>query len=163
VWRPVPGFIFINYSRQDTDYVTHLAQHFRQAGVPVWLDTDRINYGDRWEHAIPDQVDVCAAVVVVMSPTAEASLHVGNELHRAGSRASRSCRCCCPVLGSSPWVRRIVSTPAKARCRISGSSRAAGRAGRRLPSVAQVSGADTAGPDVAVGAHEHRSLTCTSQ
>ncbi|GIE51196.1 hypothetical protein Ani05nite_47300 [Amorphoplanes nipponensis] len=49
----------------------------------MWPDTERIEYGDRWELVTRDQVDGCAAMVVVMSPAAEASQHVGNELSRA--------------------------------------------------------------------------------
>ncbi|MEV8509338.1 FxSxx-COOH system tetratricopeptide repeat protein [Actinoplanes sp. NPDC051475] len=77
------GFIFVSYSRQDTAYVDRLAAHLQQAGLAVWRDTEGITYGDRWELTIRDRVDDCAAVVVVMSPAAEASPHVGNELQRA--------------------------------------------------------------------------------
>ncbi|HEX8344626.1 MAG TPA: toll/interleukin-1 receptor domain-containing protein [Actinoplanes sp.] len=77
------GFVFVSYSRRDSDYVTRLVDHVRAAGVPVWFDTEQIHYGERWEHVIRDRVDACAAVIVVMSPAAEASPHVGNELVRA--------------------------------------------------------------------------------
>ena len=51
--------------------------------VEVWWTPSGIDYGDRWEHVIRDKVDACAAMIVVMSPAAEASPHVGNELERA--------------------------------------------------------------------------------
>ncbi|GIE99925.1 FxSxx-COOH system tetratricopeptide repeat protein [Paractinoplanes rishiriensis] len=77
------GHVFISYSRRDREYVTGLADHLTRAGVRVWLDTDELAVGDRWEHVVRDRVDDCAAMIVVMSPAAEASPHVGNELQRA--------------------------------------------------------------------------------
>jgi tetratricopeptide (TPR) repeat protein len=77
------GFVFVSYSRRDNDYVTRLIEQVRAAGIRVWFDIEQIHYGERWEHLIRDQVDACAAVIVVMSEAAEASPHVGNELSRA--------------------------------------------------------------------------------
>jgi tetratricopeptide (TPR) repeat protein len=79
----VSGYVFVSYSRRDSDYVTRLVDHVQAGGVEVWFDTEQIHYGDRWEHVIRDRVDGCAAMIVVMSPAAEASPHVGNELARA--------------------------------------------------------------------------------
>jgi tetratricopeptide (TPR) repeat protein len=76
-------FVFISYHRGDSDYVARLVDHLRGAGLEVWRDTERIRYGDRWEQVTRDEVARCAALVVVMSPAAEASLHVGNELSLA--------------------------------------------------------------------------------
>ena len=77
------GFVFVSYSRGDSAYVTRLVTRLQQTGLPVWLDTDGIEYGDSWEQVIRDRVDSCAVLLVVMTPTAEASEHVSNELHRA--------------------------------------------------------------------------------
>jgi tetratricopeptide (TPR) repeat protein len=79
----VTGFVFVSYSRGDSTYVTRLVTSLQQAGLPMWLDTDEIEYGDRWEQVLRDRVDSCAVLLVVMTPAAEASEHVGNELHRA--------------------------------------------------------------------------------
>jgi hypothetical protein len=82
----VEGFVFISYSRADVGYARRMAAHLRQAGVPVWLDTEQVGYGDRWESLVRDQVDACAAMLVIMSPAAEESRHVGNEVARALKR-----------------------------------------------------------------------------
>jgi hypothetical protein len=79
----VAGFVFVSYSRGDSAYVTGLVARMQQAGVLVWLDTGGIGYGDRWEQVVRDRVDSCAVLLVVMTPAAEASEHVINELHRA--------------------------------------------------------------------------------
>src|SRR5262245_55902827 len=47
---------------------------------------EAIEYGDRWEKTIAQQIDGCSAVVVVMTPAAEASAWVANEIFRAEAR-----------------------------------------------------------------------------
>ena len=78
--------MFISYSRTDADYVRRLAEHLRQAGVPTWVDTEGLRYGERWEAVLQEKVDTCSAVVVVMSPAAQQSEHVGNEMGHARRR-----------------------------------------------------------------------------
>ncbi|MDU0289929.1 TIR domain-containing protein [Saccharothrix longispora] len=77
--------VFLSYSRKQRSYARKLARHLADHGVPVWMD-DEIVTGDRWEDAIRTRIDTCAAVVVVMSPDAEASAWVTRELARAESR-----------------------------------------------------------------------------
>jgi hypothetical protein len=52
------------------------------AGVQVWIDTE-MRPGDPWEQVVAQKVDTCAVMLVVMSPAAEASPHVANEIDRA--------------------------------------------------------------------------------
>ncbi|MET3422681.1 tetratricopeptide (TPR) repeat protein [Actinoplanes tereljensis] len=80
------GHVFISYSRRDTGYVDQLAERLERDGIPLWLDRQRLEAGDQWERQIRDRVDDCAVLIVVMSPAAEASPHVGNELQRARDR-----------------------------------------------------------------------------
>ncbi|MGM1060821.1 TIR domain-containing protein [Saccharothrix sp. Mg75] len=77
--------VFLSYSRRQRSYARELARHLDEQGVPVWMD-DEILTGERWEHVIRTRIDTCAAVVVVMSPDAEASAWVTRELARAESR-----------------------------------------------------------------------------
>ncbi|GIM96172.1 toll/interleukin-1 receptor domain-containing protein [Paractinoplanes toevensis] len=80
------GHVFVSYSRRDVGYVDRLVDLLAKGGLPVWLDRHRLEVGDRWEHVVRDRVDDCTAMIVVMSPAAEASANVGNELHRARDR-----------------------------------------------------------------------------
>jgi tetratricopeptide (TPR) repeat protein len=82
----VAGYVFVSYSRRDTAYVGRLISSFEQAGILVWHDTADVRYGDPWEREVEQAVDGAAAMVVVMSPSAEASPHVADELHRMRKR-----------------------------------------------------------------------------
>jgi len=80
------GSVFISYShRGDSAYVESLATHLTNAGVPVWLDRE-IAVGDRWERVIRDQIDACVALIVVMTPQADASIWVSREINYAEAK-----------------------------------------------------------------------------
>src|SRR5262245_25772696 len=76
------GHAFVSYSRSDSAYVAELTAWLTSQGVPVWSDAG-IAYGSEWPAALRDAVDRSGAVVVVMSPAAEASEWVDRELARA--------------------------------------------------------------------------------
>ena len=74
------GHVFVCYSRRaDHVYVKRLAAFLIRAGVPVWFDQEIIT-GVRWEQVIQEKIDTCAAVVVVMTPEANASRWVAREI-----------------------------------------------------------------------------------
>jgi hypothetical protein len=81
----VPGHVFVSYSRTDAAYVELLGRHLRGSGVDVWVDSN-IDYGTRWELEIRTRIDTCSALIVVMSPEAEESPWVANEVSRAQTR-----------------------------------------------------------------------------
>jgi hypothetical protein len=78
-------YVFVSYSRTDEVYVDELCSRLRHRGVVVWVDSE-IDYGTRWQTVVKDRLDACAAVLVVMSPSAEASRWVGREVDRAEAR-----------------------------------------------------------------------------
>jgi hypothetical protein len=81
------GHVFISYSHgQDRLYVQRLAAQLLVDGVPAWFDQEIVT-GDRWERIIRDQIDTCAAFLVVMTPEAEASDWVAREIARADMQA----------------------------------------------------------------------------
>lgn len=81
--RPTPsGHVFISYSRDDRGYVERLIGHLHRHGVRTWSDTG-IESGDRWTAAIERAMRASSAVVVVMTPAAQASTWVERELHLA--------------------------------------------------------------------------------
>ncbi|MEM1280199.1 MAG: TIR domain-containing protein, partial [Cyanobacteria bacterium P01_H01_bin.152] len=73
------SFIFISYSRQDQAYVDQLVQALTQRHLPVWLDNE-INHGQAWNRVIREQLDQCQVFLLVMSPRAEQSPWVRNEM-----------------------------------------------------------------------------------
>lgn len=79
------GEIFISYSRRDSEYAKELSLFLRNAGVPAWMD-DQIPTGGRWDRTLQAKIDGCAAFVLVMSPDAEESAWVGEELDRARAK-----------------------------------------------------------------------------
>ncbi len=84
---PPQPYVFISYSHAepDAEYVDRLAAQLTAASVPVWYDR-QFGSGDRWDSELRARVDACAALVVVMSPAAEASPWVQLEVGRARNR-----------------------------------------------------------------------------
>lgn len=75
--------VFISYSRNDRKYVRRLADHLVQvAGVEVWFDYELVT-GERWDNVVRQKIDECAALIVVMTPDAENSHWVSEEVARA--------------------------------------------------------------------------------
>lgn len=93
--------IFLSYSHTDGAYVRHLASELEDRGFSVWLD-ERIDAGAKWPHVIAQQLDACAAFIVVMTPRAYESDWVQNEL----ARAKRKDKPVFPLLleGDEPWL-----------------------------------------------------------
>jgi DivIVA domain-containing protein len=75
----VSGHIFISYSRRDRAYVEKLAAHLRGAGTPVWYDFQIVT-GDRFAHVIQQNIELCAAFVVVLTGASATSEWVGREI-----------------------------------------------------------------------------------
>jgi hypothetical protein len=88
VWRSgaiiyhVTGRVFICHSADDVAYVRRLVEHLTEAGIPVTSDRDGARSWRR-SFVVRQRLDSCAAVIAVMSPSAEASKQVARELHRA--------------------------------------------------------------------------------
>jgi YVTN family beta-propeller protein len=78
-----PGAVFVCYSQTDgREYAERLAAFLNGSGVPVWLDREIVS-GQRWTQAIEKQLDLCSAVVVVMTPAASRSEWVDREIVHA--------------------------------------------------------------------------------
>jgi hypothetical protein len=77
------GRVFISYSRADEDYVSELVLFLEAQGLQPWIDREQIGSGDRWARMIQDEIDKCAAMVVVMTPSSDDSKWVKNEIQRA--------------------------------------------------------------------------------
>lgn len=95
------SYIFISYSHTDSGYAHKLAAALEHNGFLPWVD-DRIDYGSQWPRVIQEQLDGCAAFIVIMTPRAYASDWVQNELNRA----KRKRKPIIPLLleGDEPWL-----------------------------------------------------------
>jgi hypothetical protein len=78
----VSGHVFVSYSQVDRAYVDALAAHLQSAGLRVWYDHS-IATGEGWAETIHEQIDTCAAFIVVMTPAAESSTWVAREINHA--------------------------------------------------------------------------------
>jgi hypothetical protein len=77
-------YIFISYSRKDSEIMNQTSKDLRQNGLNVWIDEDDLEAGTAaWEHGIGDAIRQCGCVVAILSPDAEQSIWVGRELAMA--------------------------------------------------------------------------------
>lgn len=79
---PSMPFIFLSYSHKDGEYANRLADSLEAKGLEVWID-ERIDYGAHWPKVIQENLDRCAAFIVVMTPDSFESEWVQAELTRA--------------------------------------------------------------------------------
>jgi TIR domain-containing protein len=78
----VAEHVFISYARDDAAYAHRLAEELRRRGFDVWIDKN-IRHGERWAATLEQAVRDCAALIVIMTPEAEISEWVRNELKLA--------------------------------------------------------------------------------
>jgi hypothetical protein len=69
---PAEPSVVICYAREDLEYVRRLTHQLATFGLPVWT-VGRLTWGDDWVWAIRRQLASALAVVVVMSPQAQAA------------------------------------------------------------------------------------------
>lgn len=94
--------VFISYSRADADFVRYLKSLLEEAGLTVWVDEARLSASARWWKTIEQNIDMCGAFVVVMSPEAAESDWVEREILRAEAKKAPIY----PVLyRGDPWSR----------------------------------------------------------
>ncbi|MQY15784.1 hypothetical protein SRB5_59750 [Streptomyces sp. RB5] len=81
--RPLTGpaepSVVICHAREDLEYARGLGRQLADAGLPVWT-AGRLTWGDDWVWAIRRQLASAVAVVVVMSPEAQAAQDVSRDI-----------------------------------------------------------------------------------
>lgn len=77
------SYIFISYSREDETFILHLASLLKDEGFTIWLDKERLDTGEIWSKELKEAITDCDAFIIVMSPDAEESKWVQNELRLA--------------------------------------------------------------------------------
>src|SRR5262249_48963995 len=83
--RPRDPDVFISYAHTDADYAGRLVDQLTRAGIAVWRDREHLRTGDRWRQAITDTIRRSKAFIVLMTPAAEESGGVGDEVELAAS------------------------------------------------------------------------------
>lgn len=75
--------IFISYSRRDSEFVTRLASDLDAKVAGVWFDQSDIQLGENWHNEIIEGIRDCKAFVLVLSPDADKSKYVHEEVNKA--------------------------------------------------------------------------------
>ena len=81
-------YVFVSYAREDRGYVDGLVAHLTAEGIATWNDAE-IRTGSSWIRELQDRIDRCAAVVLVMSPSADDSEMIAEEIERARAKHKR--------------------------------------------------------------------------
>src|SRR3954467_2675661 len=76
------GYVFISYAREDREYVEKLATFLRGEGIDVWYDAQLVP-GRRFDNALPQKIEQCAAFILVMTPASNDSAWVHDEFDLA--------------------------------------------------------------------------------
>jgi len=87
--------VFISYSHLDQAIARRIARRMSAYGVTLWLDEQRLNYGDSLSTQLRDQLERADVIVVVASNAATRSPWVAMEIGHA--RALPSPRRICPI------------------------------------------------------------------
>lgn len=77
------SYIFISYSRHDHAYAHELAELLTLTHFNIWIDDNRIDYGQRWWDEIEKAIKGCTAFVVIMTENGWQSQWVKLEVHLA--------------------------------------------------------------------------------
>lgn len=74
-------FVFVSYSRQDSEIVQRLSADLKTRSVEVWFDKVGLKPGTRnWEQALRDAISHAYAIVLVASPKSRQSVYVQDEI-----------------------------------------------------------------------------------
>ncbi len=76
------GYAFISYAHEDREYVEKLVHFLQAEGIEVWYDA-HLTPGKRFDEAILEKIDQCAAFIPVMSAASNASAAVIDEFDYA--------------------------------------------------------------------------------
>ena len=115
--------IFISYCRADAALANLLKAHLEEAQLPAWMDPD-IRTGESWREAIDKAILEAKAVVVILSPRANASGYVNYEWAFALGAGLTVVRCCsdCRRRNCTRGWRRYRRSVLAIRCRVRGVS-----------------------------------------
>lgn len=76
-------FIFLSYSRSDSDIATKITRDIQKCNGNIWMDQLHISGGDRWDKAIEDALEKSSHVIILLSPASIDSYNVMDEVSYA--------------------------------------------------------------------------------
>ena len=71
--------LFISYSRTDEAFARRLATSLSEMDADIWIDIKNIPAGMKWSSAIQQGLDVCDAMIVIITPDSASSENVEDE------------------------------------------------------------------------------------
>lgn len=71
-------YVFVSYSREDSDYAERFAERLMQDGFDIWMD-DRLEDEERWLKVV-DALETCSAFISIVSDASNDSEWVQNEI-----------------------------------------------------------------------------------
>jgi hypothetical protein len=75
------GYIFLSYSRRDTDFQKRIVTYLRGRGLTVWVDNEQLIPGTPiWESEIEKAITGASAILVLLSPDSKNSEWVRREI-----------------------------------------------------------------------------------
>src|ERR1700730_15987812 len=93
VSQPPSGFagagsrtLFLSYASPDAEVANQVCQALEAQGVLCWMAPRDVKPGAQYADAIVRAINDAKALVLVLSASAGASLHVGKEVERASSK-----------------------------------------------------------------------------
>lgn len=85
----IPGFVFLSYSRANSDAMTEVRSALRESGVDVWTDENLTPGTPEWQKSIETAIHECSGFVVLLSPDSKKSQWVSNEISYAQTQRKR--------------------------------------------------------------------------
>ena len=70
---PVARRVFVSYSHDDSELVLPFVRLLQAAGAVVFVDTEDINYGDRWEEVLLEHLEAAERILLFWSKNASNS------------------------------------------------------------------------------------------
>ncbi|MGZ6301982.1 MAG: TIR domain-containing protein [Ktedonobacteraceae bacterium] len=71
--------VFISYHHEDADSAENLMNKIKGAGFDSWVDSENLRAGEEWQVSIDQAIKSAFALIVIMTPNAQASEYVTYE------------------------------------------------------------------------------------
>src|SRR6516225_5984793 len=71
--------VFICYQHEDADFVENLMHRIKVAGFDSWIDSENLRAGENWQVGIDQAIKSASALIVIMTPNAQASEYITYE------------------------------------------------------------------------------------
>ena len=71
--------VFISYQHEDAEFAENLMHRIKDAGFDSWVDSEDLRAGEEWQVSIDQAIKNAFALIVIMTPDAQASEYVTYE------------------------------------------------------------------------------------